>query len=107
MKPIEITDSNFDDEVVKSDIPVLLDFWAVWCGPCKQIAPIVDEIASEYEGKIKVGKVDVDNNPDISMKFGIRSIPTLMIFKNGHKVDEIIGAVPKTAITQKLELQVA
>jgi thioredoxin 1 len=105
MHPIEITDSNFELEVEKSDIPVLLDFWAVWCGPCKMIAPIVEELAGEYQGKIKIGKVDVDNNPGVASKYGIRSIPTLLIFKGGKKVDEIVGAVPKPMITNKLNAQ--
>jgi thioredoxin 1 len=105
MHPIEITDSNFELEVAKSDIPVLLDFWAVWCGPCKMIAPIVEELAGEYQGKIKIGKVDVDNNPGVASKYGIRSIPTLLIFKGGKKVDEIVGAVPKPMITNKLNAQ--
>ena len=87
MKPIELTDANFDMEVLKSDKPVLIDFWAVWCGPCKMIAPVVEEIAKEYDGKLKVGKLDVDNNPEVSMKFGIRSIPTLMVFKGGKVVE--------------------
>ena len=105
MHPIQITDSNFEQEVEKSDIPVLIDFWAVWCGPCKMIAPIVEELAVEFEGKAKIGKVDVDNNPGISSKFGIRSIPTLLIFKGGKKVDEIVGAVPKPMILSKLKAQ--
>jgi len=105
MHPIQITDSNFEQEVEKSDIPVLLDFWAVWCGPCKMIAPIVEELAGEFEGKAKIGKVDVDNNPVIASKFGIRSIPTLLIFKGGKKVDEIVGAVPKPMILSKLKAQ--
>ena len=102
MKPLEITDANFADEVEKSDLPVLIDFWAVWCGPCKMIAPIMEELATEYEGKAKIGKVDVDNNQEISMKFGIRSIPTLLILKGGEVVDQIVGAVPKPAIVDKL-----
>jgi thioredoxin 1 len=102
MHPVEITDTNFAQEVENSDIPVLLDFWAVWCGPCKMIAPIVEELAGEYQGKIKVGKVDVDSSPGVAGKYGIRSIPTLLIFKNGKKVDEIVGAVPKPMITNKL-----
>jgi thioredoxin 1 len=102
MEPLEITDANFDAEVVNSDKPVLLDFWAVWCGPCKMIAPIVKELASEYDGKAKIGKLDVDNNQQTAMKFGIRSIPTLLIFKDGKVVDQIVGAVPKQQITNKL-----
>ncbi len=102
MKPVELTDANFANEVEKSDLPVLVDFWAVWCGPCKMIAPVVEEIATEYNGKLKVGKVDVDNNPEISMKFGIRSIPTLMVFKGGKVVEQIIGAVPKKNLLDKV-----
>lgn len=105
MHPIEFTDANFEQEVIKSDIPVLVDFWAVWCGPCKMIAPLVGELAGEYEGKVKIGKVDVDNNPQISTTYGIRSIPTLLIFRDGKIVDQIIGAVPKQAIAQKLDAQ--
>lgn len=102
MKPIEITDKNFQDEVLNSDKPVLVDFWAVWCGPCKMIAPVVEEIAKEYDGKLKVGKLDVDNNPEVSMKFGIRSIPTLMVFKNGKVVEQIIGAMPKRTLLDRV-----
>lgn len=102
---IEFTDANFQQEVIESDVPVLVDFWAVWCGPCKMIAPYVEELAKEYEGKVKVGKVDVDNNPNISMTYGIRSIPTLLIFRDGKIADQIIGAVPKQAISQKLDAQ--
>jgi thioredoxin 1 len=102
MKPIEITDANFQNEVLESSVPVLIDFWAVWCGPCKMIAPVVEEIAKEYDGKLKVGKVDVDNNPQISMKFGIRSIPTLMVFKGGKVVEQLIGAVPKKNVLEKV-----
>jgi len=107
MHPIEITDANFEQEVEKSDIPVLIDFWAVWCGPCRMIAPIVEEIAGEYQGKVKVGKLDVDSSPGVAGKYGIRSIPTLLIFKGGKKVDEIVGAVPKTMITSKLNAQLS
>jgi thioredoxin 1 len=103
MHPLEITDANFADEVEKSEVPVLLDFWAVWCGPCKMIAPIVEELAGDYQGKAKIGKVDVDNNPMIAGKFGIRSIPTLLIFKGGQVVDQIVGAVPKGSIVSKLD----
>lgn len=102
MKPIEITDDNFETEVTKSDKPVLIDFWAVWCGPCKLIAPIVEELAAEYDGKVKIGKLDVDNNQQASIKFGVRSIPTLLLFKNGELKDTIIGAVPKKTIVDKL-----
>ena len=102
MKPMEMTDTNFDDEVLKSDKPVLVDFWAEWCGPCKMIAPSVEEIAKEYEGKLKVGKLDVDHNQQVSMKFGIRSIPTLLIFKGGRVVDQVVGAVPKRALVDRI-----
>jgi len=102
MKPINFTDDNFDSEVLKSDKPVLVDFWATWCGPCKMIAPIVEELAGEFEGKVKIGKVDVDNNQQVSIKYGVRSIPTLLIFKDGQIKDTIIGAVPKNMIVQKL-----
>lgn len=105
MKALEITDANFAAEVEQSSVPVLVDFWAVWCGPCKMIAPIVEELAGEYEGKVKIGKLDVDNNPNVAMKFGIRSIPTLLVFKDGKVVDQIVGAVPKPQIVQKLEAQ--
>ena len=102
MKPVEITDDNFENEVIKSDKPVLIDFWAVWCGPCKLIAPIVEEISNELSGKLKVGKIDVDSNPQVSMNYGIRSIPTLLIFKDGKPVEQLIGAVPKNSILEKL-----
>ena len=107
MKPIEITDSNFQQEVLNSDTPVLVDFWAVWCGPCKMVAPVVEEIAREYDGKLKVGKLDVDSNPEVSMKFGIRSIPTLMVFKGGKVVEQIIGAVPKRNLLDKVMPHIA
>jgi thioredoxin 1 len=102
-KYIEVTDASFENDVLKSDIPVLVDFWAVWCAPCRMIAPIVEELAAEKEGTLKVAKVDVDNNPEIAMKFGIRSIPTLMIFKDGQVVDQMIGAVAKAMIESKLD----
>jgi thioredoxin 1 len=102
MNTVEITDQNFETEVIKSDKPVLIDFWAVWCGPCKLIAPIVEELSTEYAGKIKVGKLDVDSNQQTSIKFGVRSIPTLLLFKDGKLKDTIIGAVPKRKIVDKL-----
>ncbi len=102
MNMVEVTDSNFQTEVLKSDKPVLLDFWAEWCGPCKMIAPVVEELAKEYDGKLKVGKVDVDSNQQTSMQYGIRSIPTLLIFKGGKVVDQLIGAVPKKMLAEKV-----
>ena len=102
MKTITITDENFDEEVIKSDKPVLIDIWATWCGPCKMIAPIVEELVDEYEGKAKIGKLDVDNNQQTAIKFGVRSIPTILIFKDGKLKDTIIGAVPKGQIVQRL-----
>lgn len=103
MKPLTISDDNFENEVLKSDQPVLIDFWATWCGPCRMIAPIVEELASEYEGKVKIGKLDVDNNQQTAIKYGVRSIPTLLVFKNGQVKERIIGAVPKGQIDQKLK----
>lgn len=97
-KVLEFNDANFEDEVINSDIPVLVDFWAPWCGPCRIIAPVVEEISESHDGKIKVGKLNVDDNQQTSMKFGIRSIPTLLVFKNGEIFEQIIGAVPKTEI---------
>jgi thioredoxin 1 len=102
MKPVEITDDNFETEVIKSDKPVLIDFWAVWCGPCKMIAPIVEELASEYDGRVKIGKLDVDSNQQTAIKFGVRGIPTLLLFKDGKLKDTIIGAVPKKHLVDKL-----
>jgi len=100
-----ITDANFNEIVLKSDKPVLVDFWAEWCGPCRMVGPVVEELAKEFEGKAVVGKVDVDCNPEISMKFGIRNIPALLFFKGGEIVDKQIGAVPKSVLAQKLNAQ--
>ena len=102
---LELTDANFDELVLKSDKPVLVDFWAEWCGPCRMVGPVVEELAKDYDGKAVIGKVNVDNNPGISMKFGIRYIPSLLYFKNGEIVDKQIGAVPKNVLAQKLEAQ--
>jgi thioredoxin 1 len=102
MKPVELSEINFEQEVLKAATPVLVDFWAVWCGPCKMIAPIVDELSVEYDGKLKIGKVDVDTHQQIAMQYGIRSIPTLLIFKDGKVVEQIIGAAPKKSLVEKL-----
>ncbi len=102
-KPIEITDATFEKEVISSDLPVLIDFWAVWCGPCKMVAPVVEEIAAEYDGKLKVGKIDVDAHKQAAIKYGIRSIPTLMLFKDGKVVQQIIGALPKNQFEEKIK----
>jgi thioredoxin 1 len=102
---LEITDSNFDQLVIKSDKPVLVDFWAEWCGPCRMVGPIVEELSKDYDGKAVVGKVDVDSNPGISMKYGIRNIPTLLIFKGGEIVDKQVGAVPKSVLAGKIDAQ--
>ncbi len=104
-KAVELTDQSFENEVLNSDKPVLVDFWAEWCGPCRMVGPVVDELAGEYEGKLKVGKVDVDTNPEISTKYQIRSIPALLIFKNGEVVDQIVGAVPKAQLKKQVDAQ--
>ena len=98
----EFTDQNFENDVEQSENPVLIDFWAVWCGPCKAIAPVIEEIADEYQGKVKVGKVDVDQTQNTAMKYGIRSIPTILIMNKGEVVNQIVGAVPKNNITDML-----
>lgn len=100
---ITLTDSNFEEEVIKSDVPVLIDFWAEWCGPCKMIAPSINEIAADYKGKVKVGKLDVDSNQETTAKFRILNIPTLLFFKEGKVIEQILGAVPKKRIVSTLE----
>lgn len=100
---LELTDSNFQEMIVQSDKPAVVDFWAEWCGPCRMLTPIVKELSQEYDGRVVIGKVDVDNNPGISATYGIRNIPTLLFFKNGVVVDKQVGVVPKGAIVQKIE----
>ncbi len=100
---LEITDSNFEEIVLKADKPVLVDFWAEWCGPCRMVSPIVTEIAEEYKDKVVAGKLDVDSNPEVAMKYGIRNIPTILFFKDGEVADKQVGAVPKSVLAGKLE----
>jgi thioredoxin 1 len=100
---LEITDSNFDDLVIKSDKPVVVDFWAEWCGPCRMIGPVIEELSKEYDGKAVVGKVNVDLNSSVSAQFNVRSIPTVLFIKNGEVVDKSVGAVAKNVLTQKLD----
>ena len=100
---LEFKDATFDEDVLQSETPVLVDFWAPWCGPCRMLAPTVDAIAEEYEGKVKVGKVNTDENPQIATQHQINSIPTLMIFKGGEVVERLVGAIPKEKITEKLD----
>ncbi|NLP45598.1 MAG: thioredoxin [Epulopiscium sp.] len=100
---LAFTDSNFEKEVLQSDTPVLVDFYADWCGPCRMMAPVIDELAKDYEGKAKVGKINVDKNGDTASKYGVMSIPTLLLIKNGKVVDQIVGAVPKQQLSQRIE----
>ena len=100
---IELTDANFEELVLKSDKPVMVDFWAEWCGPCRMIAPLVEELSKEYEGKAVIGKVDVDTNPGVSSQFGVRNIPTILFFKNGALADKQVGAVPKSKLAEKID----
>lgn len=106
-EPLHFTDDNFESEVLQSKEPVLVDFWATWCGPCRLIAPVIEELAGDYAGKAKIGKLDVDNNQRVALEYGVRSIPTLLVFQNGKVVDTIIGAVPKNTIVQKLNTVLA
>jgi thioredoxin 1 len=102
-KPVHVTDNTFDAEVFKSDVPVLTDFWAEWCGPCKMIAPILEEIAEEFDGQIKIAKVDVDADNQMAMQFGVQSIPTMILFKNGQPVERLVGAMPKERLLARIE----
>ena len=102
-EPIHVTDAAFEKTVLQSTLPVIVDFWAPWCGPCRMVAPVVDEISEQYKGQIKVVKVNTDENPQVASQYGIRSIPTLMIFKKGEKVDMVVGAVPKSTLASTLE----
>ena len=103
MAALEVTDDSFSNEVLNSELPVLVDFWAEWCGPCKMVSPIVEELSNDYDGKIKVTKLDVDSNPQTAANYGIRGIPTLLMFKDGSAVDQIVGAVPKKHIAERLD----
>lgn len=105
--PIDITDDTFEEEVIKSEVPVLVDFWADWCAPCKMIAPIVEQLAGEFDGKVKFTKLDVDSNPKVATTYGIRGIPTLLIFSGGSPVDQVVGAVAKAVLKGRLEKAVA
>ena len=103
MALVHLTDKNFEKEVLKSDLPVVVDFWAAWCGPCRMVAPVVEELAKEYENKVKIGKVDVDESPATASRYGIMSIPTLMFFKGGQIMGQLVGAVNKSELKKKIE----
>ena len=103
IKPVAVTDRTFDEEVLKSETPVVVDFWATWCGPCRMIAPVLEEIATEKDGQLKIAKLDIDENPDIAQKFGVMSIPTLLVFKNGQEVNRIVGYRNKSQLIQQLD----
>ena len=105
--PVHVTDDTFEDEVIGSEVPVVVDFWAEWCGPCKIIAPIVEELADEYDGKVKFAKLDVDTNPRVATQYGIRGIPTLLIFSGGSPVDQVVGAVPKSTLKGRVDKAIA
>ena len=106
MPALHLTQQNFTQEVLQSGIPVLVDFWAEWCGPCRMMSPVIDEIADEMEGTLKVGKINVDESPDVAAQFGIMSIPTMIVFKNGTPAAQIVGAMPKDALVQKIQAAV-
>lgn len=102
-EPVAVTDATFEEKVLKSQVPVLVDFWAPWCGPCRMIAPIVEELAREYDGRVQVAKVNTDDSPEWASRFGVYGIPTLIVFKGGEEADRVVGVVPKKALQQKLE----
>ena len=101
-KPVHVSDSSFDAQVLKSDLPVLTDFWAEWCGPCKVIAPLLEQIAQEYDGRVKIAKIDVDANNQVAMRLGVQSIPTLILFKNGQAVERLVGSMPKERLVSRI-----